>query len=215
MKNTEALSRQRCQDLDNLDSIAIQRKIRGELCLSRSQRQLFIVVNLKSGESRRVLVLVPRCIHFVDLFCGFLLIECSGKKLSEMPIKVCLHCRQLFAPPKKAEFCTRTCQWKHYWTPERRRDDIYVRRLEQRAKECLGRRYGFSMKDLQSMLVSRKVSERLNLCGYSYPKGEKPPQFSRSNLEVHFRAKASAGSYEDFHKDSLTLTEPSEYLNRG
>jgi len=120
-------------------------------------KHLRIHASLQGGR----LVLVPRCIHFVDLFCGFLLIECSGKKLSEMPIKVCLHCRQLFAPPKRAEFCTRTCQWKHYWTPERRRDDIYVRRLEQRAKECLGRRYGFSMKDLQSMLVSRKVSERL------------------------------------------------------
>ena len=121
-------------------------------------KHLRIHASLQGGR----LSLVPRCIHFVDLFCGFLLNECSGKRFSEMPIKVCLHCRQVFAPPKGAEFCTRACQWKHYWTPERRRDDIYVRRLEQRAKECLGRQYGFSMKDLQSMLTSRKVSERLN-----------------------------------------------------
>jgi hypothetical protein len=120
-------------------------------------KHLRIRASLQGGR----LILVPRCIHFVDLFCAFLLNECSGKKLSEMPIKVCLHCRQVFAPPKGAEFCTRRCQWKHYWTPERRRDDIYVKRLEQRAKECLGRRHGFSMKDLQSLLTSRKVSERL------------------------------------------------------
>jgi hypothetical protein len=120
-------------------------------------KHLRIRASLQEGR----LILSPRCIHLVDLFCAFLLNECSGKKLSEMPVKVCLHCRRLFAPPKGAEFCTRMCQWKHYWTPERRRDDIYVKRLEQRAKECLGRQHGFSISDLQSMLTSRKVSERL------------------------------------------------------
>ena len=120
-------------------------------------KHLRIHASLQEGR----LTLFPRCIHFVDLFCALLLNECSGKKLSEMPVKVCLHCQRLFAPPKGAEFCTRMCQWKHYWTPERRRDDIYIKRLEQRAKECLGRQHGFSISDLQSMLTSRKVSERL------------------------------------------------------
>ena len=40
------------------------------------------------------------CTHWVDLFCAFLLSECSAKFPHEMPIKLCRHCEKLFSSPR-------------------------------------------------------------------------------------------------------------------
>ncbi|MGB2890292.1 MAG: hypothetical protein WBC04_21560, partial [Candidatus Acidiferrales bacterium] len=110
------------------------------------------------------LILFPRCVHLVDLFCAFLLNECSGKRTSEMPIKTCGQCGKLFwSPSKAAEFCSRDCQWNHYWTPERKRDDTYIKRLEEFIDNCRRQKHGFSQKDLGAKLTSHQVVKRLSL----------------------------------------------------
>ena len=110
------------------------------------------------------LILFPRCIHSVDLFCAFLLNECSGKPTSEMPIKTCRQCEKLFwSPSRVAEFCSRDCQWNHYWTPERKRDDTYIKRLEEFIDNCRGQKRGFSHKDLRAKLMLDGVAGRVNL----------------------------------------------------
>jgi hypothetical protein len=110
------------------------------------------------------LILSPRCVHFVDLLCAFLLHECSGKRTTEMPIKTCGQCGKLFwSPSKAAEFCSRDCQWNHYWTPERKRDDTYIKRLEEFVDNCTRQTHGFSRKDLGAKLTSHQVAKRLNL----------------------------------------------------
>lgn len=110
------------------------------------------------------LILFPRCIHLVDLLCAFLLNECSGKPTSEMPIKTCCQCQKLFwSPSKVAEFCSRDCQWNHYWTPERKRDDTYIKRLEEFIDNCRGQKHGFSHRDLRAKLTSYRVAERVSL----------------------------------------------------
>jgi hypothetical protein len=107
------------------------------------------------------LILNPRCIHFVDLFCAFLLNQCSGKRLSEMPLKSCRMCKKFFiSQQSKAGFCSRDCQWRHYWTPERRSHDKWVKDLEKFSRTCK-RHYGRSIQDLQKKLALPKVKERL------------------------------------------------------
>jgi len=110
------------------------------------------------------LILFPRCVHLVDLFCALLLNECSGKRTSEMPIKTCGQCGKLFwSSSKTAEFCSRDCQWNHYWTPERKRDDIYIKRLEEFVDKCSGQKHGFSRKDLEVKLTSHRIAKRMCL----------------------------------------------------
>jgi hypothetical protein len=107
------------------------------------------------------LILNPRCIHFVDLFSAFLLDECSGKTLSEMPLKLCRLCKNFFfSQQSKAAFCSRDCQWSHYWTPERRADDKWIRDLAKFSDECKPE-YGRPVADLQKKLASPKVMQRL------------------------------------------------------
>lgn len=102
------------------------------------------------------LELRPRCEHFVDLFCAFLLSECSGKTQSEMPVKFCRRCGKLFGSHQtKAGFCSRDCQWRNYWTPERKRDDKFVKDLQKFAESCKPR-YGRSIENLRAKLAANK-----------------------------------------------------------
>jgi hypothetical protein len=108
------------------------------------------------------LVLRPQCVHFVDLFCTFLLNECSGKTLAEMPFKVCRKCDRLFSPQRmEAEFCSNDCRRKNFWSPEKHRDYTYVCRLETFAKKCFSNKYGYSKADLHEKLESSDVRIRL------------------------------------------------------
>jgi len=105
------------------------------------------------------LLLVPRLVHLVDLFCACIL-NCSlGRRSSEMPIKICPRCRKLFSR-QRGEFCSTDCQWKHYWTPERRSDDKWVKDLEKFSKVCK-RKYGRKIADLRNKLALPKVTQRL------------------------------------------------------
>jgi hypothetical protein len=70
-------------------------------------------------------------------------------------------CKNFFiSQQSKAGFCSRDCQWRHYWTPERRADDKWVRELAKFSDECKPK-FGRSGADLQKKLVSPKVNQRL------------------------------------------------------
>ena len=49
----------------------------------------------QSDSPRLFIPSTSRYHHLVDLFCAFLLNECAGKALSEMPFKVCGQCERL------------------------------------------------------------------------------------------------------------------------
>lgn len=99
------------------------------------------------------LYLLPRYHHLVDLFCAFLLNECAGKALSEMPFKVCGQCERLFSPQRlEAEYCSDKCRREKFWTPERHRDYTYVSRLEEFTKKCASGKFGYSVNDLRDKL---------------------------------------------------------------
>jgi hypothetical protein len=105
------------------------------------------------------LLALPRITHLVDVFCACILDRCLGKKVSEMPVKICPRCRQLFLS-KRREFCSKDCQWKSYWTPARRADDKWIKGLEKFSERC-SPKYGRSAADLRKKLVSPKVRQRL------------------------------------------------------
>jgi hypothetical protein len=102
---------------------------------------------------------LPRIVHLVDVLCACILDRCLGRKVSEMPVKICPTCRNLFLSERK-QFCSKDCQWRHYWTPERRSDDKWVKDLERFSERCKPR-YGRSIEDLQKRLAQPKVIERL------------------------------------------------------
>jgi hypothetical protein len=105
------------------------------------------------------LLLVPQLVHLVDVFCACILDRCLGRKSSEMPIKICPRCHKFFSSQRR-EFCSTDCQWKHYWTPERRSDDKWVKDLQKFSEMCKPK-YGRSVADLRKKLVLPKVTRRL------------------------------------------------------
>jgi hypothetical protein len=105
------------------------------------------------------LLLVPRLVHLVDLFCACILNRCLGLQPAEMPVKICPRCGKFF-PSERREFCSKDCQWKHYWTPERRSDDKWIKDLEKFVERCKPQ-YGRKVADLQRRLTSPKVMQRL------------------------------------------------------
>ncbi len=102
---------------------------------------------------------LPRIVHLVDVFCACILDRCLGRKVSEMPVKICPRCRKLFLSKRK-EFCSKECQWKSYWTPVRRSDDKWVKDLEKFSERCKPK-YGRSVADLRKKLALPKVKHRL------------------------------------------------------
>jgi hypothetical protein len=102
---------------------------------------------------------VPRIVHLVDVFCACILDRCLGRKVSEMAFKICPRCHNLFLSERK-QFCSSQCQWKYYWTPERRADDKWVKDLEKFSKVCKPR-YRRSIADLRKRLALPKVMHRL------------------------------------------------------
>lgn len=115
--------------------------------------------NRLSLQNGRVL-LNPRFNHFVDLFCACVLDACVGLDPSEMAIKMCSRCSRFFCSGRK-RYCSSECQWKSYWTPERRSNDKWVRDLETFAVGCKPK-YGRSIADLRKKLAAPKVQGRLN-----------------------------------------------------
>jgi|SRR5579864_1268104 len=105
------------------------------------------------------LLLVPRLVHLVDLFCACVLNRCLGRQSAKMPVKICPQCRSLFLSERR-QFCSKDCQWRHYWTPERRSADKWVKDLEKLSERCKPK-YGRSIEDLQKRLGQPKVIERL------------------------------------------------------
>jgi hypothetical protein len=104
---------------------------------------------------------VPQIVHLVDVFCACILDRCLGRKVSEMPVKICPRCRNLFLSERK-RYCSKDCQWKHHWTPERRADDKWVKELERFSEQCRSE-YGRSILDLRKKLALPKVIQRLEL----------------------------------------------------
>ena len=102
---------------------------------------------------------LPRIVHLVDVFCACILDRCLGRKVSEMPVKICPRCRKLFSS-KRREFCSKDCQWKSYWTPARRADDKWIKDLEKFSERCRPK-YGRSVADLRKKLALPKVRQRL------------------------------------------------------
>ena len=101
----------------------------------------------------------PRIVHLVDVFCACILDRCLGRKVSEMPVKICPRCHQLFLS-KRRDFCSKDCQWKSYWTPARRADDKWIKDLEKFSERCRPK-YGRSVADLRKKLALPKVRQRL------------------------------------------------------
>ena len=106
-----------------------------------------------------ILFPLPQIVHLVDVFCACILDRCLGKKVSEMPVKICPRCHNLFLSERK-QYCSKDCQWKHHWTPERRADDKWVKDLEKFSERCKPE-YGGSIVDLQKKLAMPKTRQRL------------------------------------------------------
>ena len=105
------------------------------------------------------LLAIPRIVHLVDVFCACILKGCLGNKPSEMTIKLCPTCDKFFANQRRG-YCSPDCQWKHYWTPERRANDKWVKELEKFAETCKPK-YRRSVADLRNKLALPKVVGRL------------------------------------------------------
>ena len=103
------------------------------------------------------------CTHWVDLFCIFLLRECSGRFPHQMPIKLCRYCGKLFSTTRSdTEFCPgRGCQRKNFWTEARHNDYEFVRRHMKFAENCLSPQSGYSLEDLRTKLDKPRVKQRL------------------------------------------------------
>ena len=103
------------------------------------------------------------CTHWIDLFCAFLLRECSVRLPNQMPIKLCRHCGKLFSSTRSdAEFCPgRGCQRKNFWSEERHSDYEFVRRHIKFAENCFRAQSGYSLEDLRNKLEKPKVKARL------------------------------------------------------
>jgi len=106
------------------------------------------------------LLAVPRITHLVDVFCACILKGSLATQPTEMAIKLCPQCDKFFANQRR-DFCSSKCQWKHYWTPERRADDKWVKDLKNFAEKCKPR-YGRSVADLQKKLALPNVARRMN-----------------------------------------------------
>jgi hypothetical protein len=101
----------------------------------------------------------PQIVHLIDIFCACILDRCLGRTVSEMPVKICPRCQKLFVSVRRG-FCSKECQWKHYWTRERRADDKWVKDLQWFADKCQPE-YGRSIRDLQKKLALPKLKQRL------------------------------------------------------
>ena len=108
-----------------------------------------------------MLLVTPRFAHLVDLFCACILSRSIRKKTGELPIKICPRCKKFFLS-ERGKYCSQECQWKHYWTPERRSDDKWVKDLEKFSQTCKPK-YGRSTADLQKKLALPRVRDRLKL----------------------------------------------------
>lgn len=115
-----------------------------------------------------LLLPIPSVDHFIDLFCSFLISECSGLDSPEMPIKICQSCGKFFSALSlkgkariRREYCSEKCQRAKWWTPEKRADDAFVKRLEKLAENSINRTHGYSITDLQNRLSLSKVKQRL------------------------------------------------------
>jgi hypothetical protein len=125
-------------------------------------------LKLRASLQKGRLFLLPHCLDSLDLLCGLLLAECEGRHSSEMPIKVCLKCGRLFnvfglegeARTRKA-YCSAKCRRTAWWTPEKRSDDEYIRRLAVLAGRCSKGVDGYSITDLREQLEKPKVKHRL------------------------------------------------------
>jgi hypothetical protein len=117
---------------------------------------------------RGLLLLIPSVDHFIDLFCSFLLNKCSGLDSPKMPIKICQRCRKFFSAfgfkgkaRIRREYCSEKCQRAKWWTPEKRADDAFVKRLEKLAKNSFNKLHGYSIQDLLNRLNLSDVRQRL------------------------------------------------------
>jgi hypothetical protein len=123
-------------------------------------RHLKTRLSLQEGR----LILAPRYYHLVDLFCAALVSQCRERKPSEVPFGLCPECQRLFyrSSQRMKAFCSRKCQWRHHWTAEKRRDDRYVKRLEELSTNSARRIRGFSAEDLSKRLAAAAVEQRLH-----------------------------------------------------
>jgi hypothetical protein len=106
------------------------------------------------------LIALPRIVHLVDVFCACILQGSLATQPTEMAIKLCPQCEKFFANQRR-DFCSSLCQWKHYWTPERRADDKWVKDLKNFSEKCKPK-YGRSAADLQKKLALPNVARRMN-----------------------------------------------------
>src|SRR3989442_7011676 len=85
-----------------------------------------------------------------------------------MPIKLSAQWGKLFSAitakgtvrPQK-EYCSFNCQQAGWWTPEKKADNAFVRRLQRVAESAVQERDGYSIDDLQKRLERPKVKQRL------------------------------------------------------
>ena len=134
------------------------------------------------------------CTHWVDLFCTFLLRECSGRFPHQMPIKLCRHCGKLFASTRSdTEFCPGGgCQRKNYWSEERHNDYEFVRRHMKFAENCVRPQSGYSLEDLRTKLEKPKVKRRLQAIQRRWPDW---PKILKMIKTIGETAQVSKGSH--------------------
>ena len=106
--------------------------------------------------------IVPDYFHLVDIFCAFLINECTHKSPSAMPIKVCSRCKKLFSAAafdgearRRKMYCSTECQQSGHWTKgkQARADDRYVSRMIEE--------YGSLPRELHKRLLRPNVQKRL------------------------------------------------------
>jgi|HubBroStandDraft_1064217.scaffolds.fasta_scaffold04769_13 hypothetical protein len=81
---------------------------------------------------RRLFLNSDRWIQAVDPFCAFLVEQCVGMPLKDLPAKLCARreCGRFFVPAKRTRrFCSDNCRAMNFWTPKKRREYMQKWRL--------------------------------------------------------------------------------------
>jgi hypothetical protein len=177
MRNALRLAIQEIRKLDAARKIPLSSEDVEHLHYLQEHGRNHVVKSLRLWGGRLVEVSSqPR--HFIDLFCSFLLDKCIDKPPEELPVKLCPKCGKLFSSQPNKVYCSigaKGCGYMKFWTPEKRAEDMYVRRLA-----------NYSTGDLRRKLDDLEVKARLGWIELCWPK----ESAIRANIR-RIRARAS------------------------
>jgi hypothetical protein len=92
---------------------------------------------------RRLALYSDRWKQAIDPFCAFIVEQCVGRPLTDLPAKLCARreCGRFFVPAKRTrQFCSDSCRAMNFWTPKKRREYMQRWRLKRLSPGVLRRK---------------------------------------------------------------------------